>query len=100
MRSRFLLATAVLLGCSAPAGAAVTGVGGLEAVAVSPDGKVVAVGGQNRVVYLLDAKTLAVTKRLWIGARIGRMTFSRTGARLIVEDETDRLRLLEVPSGK
>jgi hypothetical protein len=46
----------------------VTGQGGLEAVAVSPGNKIVAVGGQNRVIYLVDGATLTVKKRLWIGA--------------------------------
>jgi hypothetical protein len=93
---------ALLLGLLLPfnASAAVTGLGGFEAVALRHDGKLLAVGGQNRVVYLLDAGTLAVTQRLSLGARIGSLAFSRDGKRLVVEDETDRLRLLELPAGK
>jgi hypothetical protein len=100
LRGSFLLAAALILGGPAPSRAAVTGLGGLEAVAVSPDGKLVAVGGRNRVAYLVDARTLGVKKRLWIGARIGRLAFTRNSSRLIVEDETDRLRLLDVATGK
>jgi len=49
-------------------------------VAVSADGKQVAVGGQNRVLYLLDAGTLEVKRRLWLGARVGRRRSARTAS--------------------
>ena len=98
-----MLARSLLLmlccGTAALAGG-VTGRGGLEAVASSPDGKVVAVGGQNRVVYLLDAATFEVKRRVWLGARVGGLAFSKDGTRLVVEDEADRLHLLETDSGK
>src|SRR5204862_2520494 len=87
-------------GPGAALGGGVTGRGGLEAVAVSPDGKLVACGGQNRVAYLLDAASLEVKRRAWVGARVGGLAFSRDGSRLAVEDETDRLQLLEAASGK
>src|SRR5262245_35859612 len=64
---------------------------GLDAVAVSPDGKSVAAGGQNRVVYLLDADSLAVTRRILLGARIVHMTYNKDGSRLIVEDDAERV---------
>lgn len=79
--------------------AGVGGRGGLEAVASSPDAKLVAVGGQNRVVYLLD-ESLQVKKRLYVKARVGNLAFSKDGKRLAVEDETDLLRLLDTSSGK
>lgn len=78
----------------------VTGRGGFEAVAFSAQGKLVAVGGQNRVLYLLDSDKLEVKSRFWIGARLGRCAFSKDGTRILVEDETDRLQLLDVSSGK
>jgi WD40 repeat protein len=78
----------------------VTGRGGLEAVAVSPDGKVVAAGGQNRVLYLLDAGSLAVKQRLWLGARVGNLAFSGDGRRLAVLDDADVLRLVDLATGK
>lgn len=78
----------------------VTGRGGFEAVAVSPDGKQLAVGGQNRVVYLLDADTLQVKNRLWIEARVGGLAFNKDGSRLVVEDEADRFHLVDTTSAK
>jgi hypothetical protein len=78
----------------------VGGFGGLEAVALSADGKLVAVGGQNRVVYLLDADTLAVKRRLWLGARIAKLAFSGDGKRLAILDDADLLRLIDVDEGK
>jgi WD40 repeat protein len=78
----------------------VTGRGGLEAIAVSPDGKLLAVGGQNRVLYLLDGGTLEVKQRLWLGARIGNLAFSRDGKRLAVEDDADGLQLFDLEKGK
>jgi hypothetical protein len=80
--------------------AAAARAGGLEAVAVSPDGKVIATGGQNRVVYLLDAGSFRVTGRLWVGARIVNLTFSSDGRRLAVADDADVLRLIELDKGK
>ncbi|MBY0232442.1 MAG: hypothetical protein K2W96_24455 [Gemmataceae bacterium] len=77
---------------------AVSGRGGLEAVAPSPDGKLLAVGGQNRVVYLLDAGTLEVKRRLRLGARIGAIAWA--GKSLLVEDETDALLRLDAETGK
>jgi hypothetical protein len=76
------------------------GAGGLTAVAVRPDGKAVAVGGENRVVYLLDAGTLAVGKRFWVEARVTGLAYSADGARVLVEDETGLVRLLDAATGK
>jgi hypothetical protein len=100
MKKRAALAVLASLLLASSARAGVTGLGGLEAVALRPDGKLLAVGGQNRVIYLVGTDTLAVTQRLYLGTRIGALAFSRDGKRLVVEDETDRLRLLELPAGK
>jgi hypothetical protein len=78
----------------------VSGRAGLDAVAVSADGKWIAAGGQNRVVYLIDADTLEVKKRVHLGARIGGLAFSRDGTRLVVEDETDALHLMDTATAK
>src|SRR5262249_25070171 len=64
------------------------------------DGKLVAVGGQNRVIYLVDADTLQVKRRLYFGVRIGELHFTRDGKKLLVEDETDTLSLLDLATGK
>ena len=77
----------------------VSGRGGLEAVAVSPDGKWLAVGGQNRVVYIVDVSG-TVRSRYWLGTRIGNLAFTQDGKRLLVEDEEDLLRVLDVATGK
>jgi DNA-binding beta-propeller fold protein YncE len=74
--------------------------GGFDAVAVSPDGKTVAVGGQNRVAYVLEASTLTVKRRIWVGARIVGLAFNRDGKRLLVADEDDRLRWYDPATGK
>ncbi len=93
------LALLVLAVAATLAAAGVSGRGGLEAVAVSSDGKVVAVAGQNRVLYLLDGN-LRIRQRLWLGTRAGNLAFSADGKRLAVEDDADVLRLIDVDRGK
>lgn len=83
----------------APAGG-VSGRGGFEALAVSADGKTIAVGGQNRVVYLVDTGGEKVSKRIWMGVRIAGLAFNADGTRLIVEDETATLHLLDPATGE
>lgn len=78
----------------------VTGRGGFDAVTATADGKLLAVAGQNRVVYLLSGETLEVQKRIWIGTRIGNLAFSKDGSRLLIEDETDTIHQLDVRSAK
>jgi DNA-binding beta-propeller fold protein YncE len=73
---------------------------GLNAVAVSRDGKSVAVGGQNRVVYVLDAVTGEVRHRIGLKARVVGLAFAPDAASLLVEDETNTLQRVEVASGK
>ena len=97
---RRLSLVALLLVISIARTGGVTGRSGLETVALSADGKWIATGGQNRVVYLLAADTLEVKKRIYLGARIGGLAFSRDGTRLVVEDETDTLHLMDVSTGK
>lgn len=96
MRALLLL----LLGLSMSAASTSSGRGGLEAVAASPDGKLIATGGQNRVVYLLDADSLEVKSRLWLGARVLDLAFSSDGKILAVMDDTRRVQLLDRTSGK
>ena len=94
-----LTALAILLLAISSRGA-VIGNTGLEAVAVRSDGKFVAVGGQNRVVYLVDAAAMTVKKRFWLVARVGAVAFSPDGSRLVVEDDADRVHLLDADTGK
>jgi hypothetical protein len=73
--------------------------GGLGAIAVSPDGKVVATGGQNRVLYLLDGATLEVRREIWVRARIGTLAFNKDGTRLLLEDDDKNLRVFDPANG-
>ena len=98
MRQFSLVALIVVVSFARAGG--VSGRSGLEAVAVSADGKWIATGGQNRVVYLLAADTLEVKKRIYLGVRIGGLAFSRDGTRLVIEDETDTLHLMDTSTGK
>ncbi len=68
---------------------------GLGAIAVSPDGRTIAVGGANRTLYVVDAESLTVTGRHWHGAQIGALAFNADGTRLVLEDETSSVLLLE-----
>ncbi len=73
---------------------------GLAALAASPDGKLLAVAGQNRVIYLLDAEKLEVKSRLWLGVRIAELAFPRDAGRLLVADEINQLHLVDLKAGK
>ncbi|MFO0927993.1 MAG: hypothetical protein U0736_13285 [Gemmataceae bacterium] len=99
-RNLFALLLASLVGMTSALAGGVTGRGGFEALAVSADGKTVAVGGQNRVVYLVNAATGQVTRRIYLGARVANLAFNGDGTRLVVEDETSTLHLIELASGK
>ncbi len=68
---------------------------GLGAVAVSPDGKTVVVGGQNRVLYVVDAETFEVKKRIWTRARVGALEFSKDGSTLVLEDDAEETHLFD-----
>lgn len=87
-----LAAGLAMLG-SAPAFAAVP-LGGLT-VAVSPKGDRLVAGGDNRVIYVLDPKTLEVTKRVPFAAPIVRMGFDASGGTLAVSDNDGTLHLIE-----
>jgi len=67
---------------------------GLGAVAVSPDGKTVITGGQNCTLYVLDAASLKVTRRHWLGTRIGALAFNRDGSVIVIEDDKNVLHFL------
>jgi WD40 repeat protein len=81
-------------------GLAVPPGGGLSALAVSADGKTIAVGGESRVVFLLSGPDLTVQRRIWLGSRVRGLAFSRDGSRLTVTDDGDTIRLLDVVSAK
>jgi WD40 repeat protein len=72
--------------------------GGLEAVDISPDGKTIVVGGQNRVIYVVDAESLEVLKRHWAKARVGTLRYTGDGKVLLVEDEEGTVHLHDAGS--
>jgi hypothetical protein len=65
--------------------------GGLGDVAVNPDGKTLVVGGDNRVLYVLDASSLTVKNRIWLKSNIYEMEFNKDGSILVVEDTSESL---------
>ncbi|MCU0722231.1 MAG: hypothetical protein MUC63_01185 [Planctomycetes bacterium] len=73
---------------------------GLSAVAASPDGKLVAVGGQNRVLYVLDGATLEVKQRIWTNSRVGTLAFNKDGSRLVLEDDEETARIYDTKEWK
>ncbi len=69
--------------------------GGLGPVAVSPDGKTIVTGGQNRVLYAVNAQTFEVTRRVWVEARIGFLSYNKDGTRIVMEDEEENTEILD-----
>ena len=68
--------------------------GGL-AVALSPDGKVMAAAGDNRTLYVLDPAKMEVVQRVWLGVCIINLEFNKDGSTLVVEDSDGTLHLLD-----
>ena len=66
--------------------AASTPKNGLGAIAMSADGSQLVVAGDNRVLYVLDPKTLEVSKRVWIKVNPLEMYFSKDGSVLAIEE--------------
>lgn len=98
--TRIAAALALLAACASLASARDPEWGGLGAVAASPDGKLVACGGENRVLYVLDAATRDVRHRIWIQARVGALAFSKDGSRLCLEDDDEVLRIFDTATWK
>lgn len=74
--------------------------GGHAAVAVSPDGSLIAVGGTNRTLYVLDGSNYEVKKRIWLGPRIGEACFNGDGSTLVVEDDEEALHFFDTKTWK
>jgi len=74
-------------------------IGGLT-VAVSPDGKTIVAGGDNRVLYVLDAASLEVKQRVWLKTTIWGLYFNKDGSKLLVEDTSNTLYFVETTSWK
>jgi sugar lactone lactonase YvrE len=86
------LAAAVALTLPVSAG---TPKNALGAVAVSPNGQFVVAAGDNLTLYLLDAATLTVQARHWIGVNPESMAFSADGTTLLVVDIDGTLTFLD-----
>ena len=100
MKSRLILMALVLCLLVPVAAGAHTPKGGLGDVAVSPDGKLLVAGGDSRVLYIMDPKSLAVTKRVYLGTNIYEMEFNQDGSVLVVEDIKDNLMFIKTSDWK
>jgi len=76
-----------------------TPLGGL-AVAVSPNGNVIASAGDNRVLYVLDVAKMEVTNRVWLGSCIVDLQFNKDGSTVVAEDTDGTLHLIDAKTWK
>lgn len=76
-----------------------TPLGGL-AVTVSPDGKTIAAAGDNRTLYMLDAETLNVTNRSWLGSTIVALSFNKSGSTIVAQDSGQHIYLIDAKTGE
>lgn len=74
----------------------VTPSSGLPGVAVSPDGKIVAVGGISRVIYIIDGVKMEVRERIWAGAQVLNLAFNKSGSTLVSENRDESLNFYDV----
>lgn len=100
MKKWLLITITVLLAAFVSPAWAHTPKGGLGDAAMSPDGKTLVVGGDTRVLYVLDPQTYQVKDRVYFETNIYEMEFSKDGATLLVEDVKETLFLLETGTWK
>lgn len=77
---------------------AATPLGGLD-VAVSPDGATVAAAGDNRTLYLLEAGSMEVKKRIWLGTTVIGLDFNKDGSVIAVECTQGKMTLFQSADG-
>jgi WD40 repeat protein len=78
-----------------------TGSPGTAGIAFSPDGKLIAVGGQDNTVRLVDARTGKEVRRLiGHGGEVGPVVFTSDSKRLLSGSEDRTICLWDVQSGK
>ena len=94
MLIRSLAIAVLLLSASLSTAWAHTPRGGL-AIAVSPDGKTIVAGGDNRTIYQVESATMTVQKRHWLKTTIWSIHFNQAGTKIIVEDTKMNLHLLD-----
>ena len=76
-----------------------TPLGGLT-VAISPDNLTIVTGGNNRVLYVMDAKSLAVKKRIWLKTSIWGLNFNQDGSMLLMEDTVGTISFINTKTWK
>jgi hypothetical protein len=67
----------------------------LGAIAVAPGGDWVVAAGDNLTLYLIDAKTMTVHSRYWIGLNPDRLAFSADAKTLVLIDSESSLTFLD-----
>ncbi len=73
---------------------------GLPAVAVSPNGKLVAVGGISRVIYLIDSGKMEVIDRIPAGTQVLNLAFNNDGSILVSENRDETLNFFNIKEKK
>jgi WD40 repeat protein len=99
IRILLLVILGLVTGLWQPAQAAVPK-NALGAIAVSPDGKTVLAAGDNRVLYVLDAKPLTVRKKLWIGVNPLSIHYSADGSAFALHDTQGTLKFYDAATLK
>ncbi|MEE9313661.1 MAG: hypothetical protein V3V02_03345 [Rhizobiaceae bacterium] len=92
LRAVVALVTTVAIQSTAIAGIPKNGLG---AIAVSNDGSTIYAAGDNRVLYVLDAKDLSVKKRVWIELNPFELILTKDGKTLIMHDSSGLLTFLD-----
>ncbi len=73
---------------------------GLGDAAISPDGKILVTGGDNRVLYVLNPANFQVLKRIWLKTNVHEMEFSSDGSTLMLEDTKEILHFYDTSNWK
>ncbi len=100
MKGNFLLVLLFVIVMSIVSTASAhTPLGGLT-VAISPDDLTIVTGGNNRVLYVMDAKSLAVKKRIWLKTSIWGLDFNKDGSKLLMEDTAGTISFINTKTWK
>jgi len=86
----FALVCLAVLNSSGPASARyVDAPQGPSGFALSPDEKTILVGGPNRTLYVIDAKSLNVIRRVWFKRVITHIEYNKDGSHVVLERSSD-----------
>jgi len=69
--------------------------GKLTSIAVSNDGKTVLTGGDNCALFVIDADTLKVKNRIWIGKPVKFVSFNKDNSKIVVFDSSAGLNIFD-----